>query len=255
MKQAPRAWFEKLSAALYTFGFVSAKSDQSLFIRVTQSHSTYILVYVDDILITGSNELVVTHLITSLNKEFALNDLGEVNYFLRIELQYTTEGLHFSQGKYITDLLGKAKMHGANTISPPMTSGQKLSAYGSEPFHDVKLYKSIVGALQYVTITRPELAYSVNKVCQYMQTPLESHWKVVMRILRYLKGTLHHGLHLRKPSALDLVAFCDDDWPLILMIEDQLQGFVCILVQILSLGNRRNNTLSLDQVPKQNIEV
>ena len=115
--------------------------------------------------------------------------------------------------------------------------------------------KSIVGALQYVTITRPELAYSVNKVCQYMQTPSESHWKVVKRILRYLKGTLHHGLHLRKLSALDLVAFCDDDWPLILMIEDQLQGFVCILVQILSLGNRRNNILSLDQVPKQNIEV
>ena len=145
MKQAPRAWFEKLSAALYTFGFVSAKSDQSLFIRVTQSHSTYILVYVDDILITGSNELVVTHLITSLNKEFALKDLGEVNYFLRIEVQYTTEGLHFSQGKYITDLLCKAKMHGANPISTPMTSGQKFSAYGSEPFHDVKLYKSIVG--------------------------------------------------------------------------------------------------------------
>ena len=90
-----------------------------------------------------------------------------------------------------------------------MTSGQKLSSYGSESIQDVKLYKSIVGALQYVTVTRPENAYSVNKVCQYMQAPLESHWKVVKRILRYLKRTLYHGLHLRKSPTLDLVAFCD----------------------------------------------
>ena len=76
----------------------------------------------------------------------------------------------------------------------------------------MKLYKSIVGALQYVTITRLEIAYSVNKVCQYMQAPLESHWKVVKRILRYLKGTLHHGLHLRKSLTLDLVTFCDANW-------------------------------------------
>ena len=165
--------------------------------------------YVDDILISGSNEQVVVHLITSLNREFALKDLGEVNYFLGIEVKHIAKGIHFSQGKYITDLLCKAKMQGANPISILMTSGQKLSSYGSESIQDVKLYKSIVGALQYVTVTRPENAYSVNKVCQYMQAPLESHWKVVKRILRYLKRTLYHGLHLRKSPTLDLVAFCD----------------------------------------------
>ena len=90
-----------------------------------------------------------------------------------------------------------------------MTNGQKLPGYGSESIQDVKLYRSIVGALQYVIVTRLEIVYSVNKVCQYMQAPLESHWKVVKRILRYLKGTLHHGLHLRKSPTLDLVAFCD----------------------------------------------
>ena len=74
------------------------------------------------------------------------------------------------------------------------------------------MYRSIIGALQYVTITRLEIAYSVNKVCQYMQAPLESHWKLVKRILKYLKRTLHHRLHLRKFPTLDLVAFCDVDW-------------------------------------------
>ena len=74
------------------------------------------------------------------------------------------------------------------------------------------MYRSIIGALQYVTITRLEIACSVNKACQYTQAPLESHWKVVKIILRYLKGTLHHGFHLRKSLTLDLVAFCDVDW-------------------------------------------
>ena len=123
LKQAPRAWFEKLSTTLYAFGFISAKSDRSLFIRVTKSHSTYILVYVDDILITGSSEQVVMHLITSLNREFALKDLREVNYFLGIEVNHTSEGIHLSQGKYITDPLCKAKIQGVNPISTRMTSG------------------------------------------------------------------------------------------------------------------------------------
>ncbi|KAL6347795.1 hypothetical protein AAG906_026324 [Vitis piasezkii] len=161
----------------------------SLCIHMTKSHSTYILVYVDDILITSSSDQVVMHLITSLNREFALKDLGE----------HTTEGIHLSQGKYLIDLLRKTKMQSVNPISTPMTNGQKLSGYGSELVQDVKLYT-------------PEMAYSVNKVCQYMQAPLESRWKVVKRILRYLKGTLHHELHLRKSSTLNLVAFHGANW-------------------------------------------
>ena len=144
LKQAPRAWFEKLSTTLYSFGFISTESDQSLFIHVTKSHSTYMLVYVDGILITRKQ--VVMHLITILNREFALKGLGEVNYLLGIEVNHTSEGIHLSQGKYITDLLCKAKMQGANPISTPMTTRQKLLGYGSELVQDVKLYKSIVGA-------------------------------------------------------------------------------------------------------------
>ena len=94
LKQAPHAWFEKLSATLYSFGFVFAKLDQYLFIRVTKSHSTYILVYVEDILITGSIKKSIMHLITCLNKEFGLKDLREINYFLRIEVKHTTKGIY-----------------------------------------------------------------------------------------------------------------------------------------------------------------
>ncbi|XP_062118816.1 uncharacterized mitochondrial protein AtMg00810-like [Humulus lupulus] len=93
-----------------------------------------------------------------------------------------------------------------------MTGGEKLSAQGSDPVQDPQLYRSLVGALQYATITRPEITYDVNRVSQFMQTPLQSHWKTVKRILRYLKGTLDFGLHMGRSKELGLTGFYDVDW-------------------------------------------
>lgn len=213
LKQAPRAWFEKLASTLCMFGFQSSLCDYSLFIRITPQHTTYILVYVDDILITGSSAREVQSLIQGLNQIFALKDLGDLSYFLGIEVQrLSNESLHLSHVKYIKDLLAKAKMQEAMGISTPMVSGAKLSKHGDDVFGDPKLYRSIVGALRYATITRPEISFSVNKVCQYMHLPLETHWKIVKRILRYLNGTLQHGLVIHKSCNLSLTAFCDEDW-------------------------------------------
>ncbi|WJZ87192.1 hypothetical protein VitviT2T_006593 [Vitis vinifera] len=93
----------------------------------------------------------------------------------------------------------------------PLPTGLKLRAGDGDPLEDLHGYRSTVGALQYVTIMRSELFFSVNKVCQFMQNPTEEHWKAVKQILRYLQGTLQHGLHLKKSSSLDLVGFCDVD--------------------------------------------
>ncbi|KAL6341973.1 hypothetical protein AAG906_038219 [Vitis piasezkii] len=150
LKQAPRAWFEKLRNALIAFGFITTRSDQSLFIQITTTHTIFVLVYVDDILVTGCNSEEVQTIINQLNKSFTLKDLGEVDYFLGIQVSHTTEGLYLSQTKYIKDLLCKAKMQFSKSSSTPMTSGLKLSAYG-------------IGALQYVTITRPNISYCVNR--------------------------------------------------------------------------------------------
>ena len=180
-----------------------------MFIQIATTHTIFILVYVDDILVIGCNSEEVQTIINQLNKSFTLKDLGEVDYFLGIQVRHTTEGLHLSQTKYIKDLLCKAKMQFAKSSTTLMTSGLKLSVYGSDPVENGQLYRSIVGALQYVTITRPEISYCVNSVCQFMQNPLESHWKAVKRILRYLSGTLDYGLHLRRSSQLNLVGFCD----------------------------------------------
>ena len=122
--------------------------------------------------------------------------------------------MHLSQAKYISNLLQKTKMLHVKPVPTPMVSNQSLSNSGSAPFSNTQLYRSIVGALQYATITRPDITYSVNRVCQFMQAPLTAHWKAVKRILRYLAGTLHHGLHLQHSSNshLNITGFCDADW-------------------------------------------
>lgn len=123
-----------------------------------------------------------------------------------------SDALHLSQSKYIKDLLIKVKMHEAKGISTPMVAGLKLSKGEGEYFGDPELYRRIVGALQYATVTRPEIAFLVNKVCQYMHQPRESHWKSVKRILRYLRRTLQYGLVVRNSTNLSLTSFCDANW-------------------------------------------
>ncbi|RVW15239.1 Retrovirus-related Pol polyprotein from transposon RE1 [Vitis vinifera] len=247
LKQAPRAWFEKLHQALGILGFSSTKSDQSLFINITPTHSTYILVYVDDILITGNNDQFVQHVITQLNNQFTLKDLGDIDYFLGIQVKHTSAGMHLSQAKYISNLLQKTKMLHVKPVPTPMVSNQSLSNSGSAPFSNTQLYRSTVGALQYATITRPDITYSVNRVCQFMQAPLTAHWKAVKRILRYLAGTLHHGLHLQHSSNshLNITGFCDADWASDVDDRHSTSGYCLFLgPNLVSWHSRKQHTVS-----------
>ena len=139
-----------------------------------------------------------------------------MDYFLGIEVKTVPDkSILLTQSKYIGDLLQKTCMTEAQSISSPMASSCKLTKIGSDLFSDPTLYRSVIGAFQYLIITRPELSYSVNKVCQFMANLLESHWVAVKRILRYLKGTVLHGLHLR-PAILgqsySIRVLCDADW-------------------------------------------
>ncbi|RHN82782.1 putative RNA-directed DNA polymerase [Medicago truncatula] len=216
LKQAPRQWFERLTTALIQFGFQASKCDPSLFTYAKQKQVVYLLVYVDDIIISGSSPSLVSALVKQLDSGFSLKQLGLLEYFLGIEVKHLpNNSLLLTQSKYIKDLLAKTHMLECNSINTPMVSSCKLSKIGSDTFSDPSLYRSVVGSLQYATITRPEIAYSVNKVCQFMSNPLESHWVAVKRILRYLKGTLTFGLQLHPApihKPLSLHVFCDADW-------------------------------------------
>ncbi|XP_025636079.1 uncharacterized mitochondrial protein AtMg00810-like [Arachis hypogaea] len=172
----------------------------------------YLLAYVDDILVTGSASNEIDRLIVNLNKVFTLKDLGEMSFSLGIEAERTVTGsLVLKQTKYIRDLLKRVDMVSAKAIPTPMISNLKLTTSGAV-FDEPSLYRSIVGGLQYATITRPDIAFAVNEVSQFLHTPLEQHWKAVKRILRYLAGTSDMGLEFNKSEDFRILAFSDSDW-------------------------------------------
>ncbi|GKB95858.1 putative RNA-directed DNA polymerase [Tanacetum coccineum] len=212
LKQAPRAWFERLSKALFDLGFKGSKTDPSLFIYSRGDTLLYILVYVDDIIVTGNNKGTIDNIICQLGSAFALKDLGPLNYFLGIEIVPHVSGILLSQKKYILELLQSAGLSNCNPVSSPMVTSSSLSLDDSTAFSNPVKYRQVVGSLQYVTLSRPDIAFAVNKVCQYMHAPTENHWSAVKRILRYLHGTVEHGMLIRRSSGSTLQAFTDVLW-------------------------------------------
>lgn len=137
-----------------------------------------------------------------------------MRYFLGIEVQTVEGGLALCQRKYILDLLKKANMANSKPCITLMATTEKLSKQYGTPLSSIEAtrYRSVVGALQYLTLTRPDISYSVNKVCQFLHSPTEAHWTAVKRILRYLQGTSSYGLLLRRSPSVMLSAFSDADW-------------------------------------------
>ncbi|KAM2612954.1 hypothetical protein TB2_032855 [Malus domestica] len=211
LKQAPRAWFQRFSDFLLQLGFEESTCDYSLFVFNQRGVYLILLIYVDDILLTGNSPRQMDHLIKKLGSLFSMKDLGPLSYFLGIEVKYNGDFMHLCQSKYALDLLTRTNFTNAKPISTPVPSGQKLSAYAGDPFANPEMYRSVVGALQYLTITRPDLSYAVNQVCQFMHSPKTTHWMAVKRILRYLKATYNHGL-LYKSGTAKLTAFSDADY-------------------------------------------
>ncbi|XP_060676375.1 uncharacterized mitochondrial protein AtMg00810-like [Ziziphus jujuba] len=203
-----------LKCSLHHRGFVNSIADSSLFILRNSNVHVLFLVYVDDIIITGSNVSYIEELNKGLNSEFSLKDLGALHYFLGIEAHRNSTGLILSQAKYIQDLLTKTRITEAKSVPTPMQTGHQLSAHEGDLLTNPEEYRSVVGALQYLTITRPEITFSVNKLCQFVHSPTTSHWNACKRLLRYLNDTIHYGLHFKVPDMTKLVfhAFTDSNW-------------------------------------------
>ncbi|CAH9057687.1 unnamed protein product [Cuscuta epithymum] len=213
LKQAPRAWFHRFSGFLLSRGFTQSKSDSSMFVYRSPSHTVYILLYVDDILITGSSSSFVMFVIHTLSRQFAMKDLGDIHYFLGIQARRTSTGLFLSQAKYISDLLHRFHLHTVKPVRTPLPSRTTLSLTDGELLSDATEYRSMVGALQYLIITRPDITYAVHLVSQFMHAPRTTHLLAVKRIYRYLQGTSTHGLWLKSDKNISVImAYSDADW-------------------------------------------
>uniref|UniRef100_A0A2N9F121 Reverse transcriptase Ty1/copia-type domain-containing protein n=1 Tax=Fagus sylvatica TaxID=28930 RepID=A0A2N9F121_FAGSY len=212
LKQVSRAWFDQLSTFLLSLGFHSSISDPSLFIFHSRHGILILLLYVDDMVITGNDPTRIKWLITQLGQEFSIKDLGFIHHFLGIEAHYTNNGLFLCQTRYAEDILHRASMQSTRPISTPMLEKGRHLPFTDGPYPNPSHYRSLVGALQYLTFTRPDLSYSVNFACQFMHSPTMAHYKLVKRILRYVRGTTSLGIIIHASSTLDLYGFSDADW-------------------------------------------
>jgi histone deacetylase 1/2 len=174
----------------------------------------FILIYVDDIIVASSSLGATKCLLKALKSDFALKDLGELHYFLCIEVTKVGDGILLSQAKYNNDVLRRTGMINYKPANTPMSTTDKLSAYEGTPLSaaDSTRFRSIVGALQYLTLTRPDISFAVNKVCQFLQSPTTVHWTAVKRILRYVKHTVTLGLNITRSRSTLVSGFSDADW-------------------------------------------
>jgi histone deacetylase 1/2 len=174
----------------------------------------YLLVYVDDIILVSSSQSAADALVRSLGADFAVKDLRKLHYFLGVEVAPRANGLVMTQKNYSLDLLQRAGMLKCKTTTTPMSTTDKITAVDGELLSsaDVMEYRSIVGGLQYLTITRPDISYAINRVCQYLHAPRDTHWSAVKRILRYIRLIVSYGLHLRPNPSGVLSAYSDVDW-------------------------------------------
>ena len=150
---------------------------------------------VDDMIITGDDTAGIRDLQKLVSQQFEMKDLGTLSYFLGIEVTSSSDGYYLSQAKYASNLLSKAGLTDSKTISCRLELNVKLNAIDGEPFSEATLYRQLVGSLIYLIVTCLDLAYVVHLVSQFMPALCSTHYVAVLCILRYIKGTLFHGLH------------------------------------------------------------
>ncbi|KAM2961779.1 hypothetical protein FF1_031321 [Malus domestica] len=230
LKQAPRAWNSKFTTYLPALGFVPSSSDTSLFVKNDDKDMVILLLYVDDIILTGSNASKVQQVIDDLAGVFDLKDMGRLTYFLGLQIHYKENGdIFVNQSKYVKDLIHKAGMDSCKPANTPCKPHSQMLLHEGIPLQDSTLYRSLVGSLQYLTFTRPDIAYAVNSVCQFMTAPTYIHLISVKRIIRYLQGTAECGVTYVADTDIHLTAFSDADWAADLNTRRSVTGYVVYL--------------------------
>ena len=227
------------------FGMLKCKSDHSVFYKKTDAGIILLVVYVDDIIITGNDDSGIASLKSFLHSQFQTKDLGSLKYFLGVEITRSKKGIFLSQRKYILDVLTETGKLGTKPCNAPMTPGLQLWKDDSEPFEDPERYRRLVGKLNYLTVTRPDIAYPVSVVSQFMSSPTVKHWEALEQILSYLKGAPGRGLLYGNNGHTDIECFSDADWAGSKADRRSVTGY-CVFVggNLISWKSKKQNVVS-----------
>ncbi|XP_057526239.1 uncharacterized mitochondrial protein AtMg00810-like [Amaranthus tricolor] len=224
LKQASRQWFAKLTSELISRGYTQSKNDYSLFLKTAM-----ILKVVDDILITGNDSKGISQLKSHLHHIFTIKDLGKLHFFLGIEVGYTTSGISLTQTKYTRELLSHCNIQDLTPTVTPLPQNIKLHQQEGELYHDPTYYRTMVGKMNFLTHTRPDLAFTVQHLSQFLQEPRAPHVAALHHALRYIAATEGQGILLNSSGQLTLQAFSDSDWAACPNTRRSVTGYVLML--------------------------
>ncbi|KAJ0703042.1 putative RNA-directed DNA polymerase [Helianthus annuus] len=248
LKQAPRKWNEKLTNVLLSVGFVQSCCDHSLYTLSKDSVFVILLVYVDDIIITGNNNNEISQIKKLLSDSFKIKDLGILRYFLGLEIVYNDEGICLNQRKYCLELLSEFGYLGCKPVNTPIELSHVINKKVSEDtrvLNDITNYQKLIGKLIYLSLTRPDISYTVQYLSQFMHKPLMVHLEIALRLLRFLKLSPGKGIMFKKDSSLELVCYTDSDWAKCLDTRRSVTGYCVFLGNCLvSWKSKKQSTVS-----------
>nr|XP_016513992.1 PREDICTED: uncharacterized mitochondrial protein AtMg00810-like [Nicotiana tabacum] len=212
LKQASRQWYAKLTEALCSRGYTHSMYDYSLFYKRNENTSIYVAIYIDDVLLTGTDQQEIAQLKSFLYEQFKIKDLGQLHYFLGLKIMYKDDVAIISQRKFELDLLKEYNCLEHKACSSPLDPTIKLKAKEETILQDPTYYRKLVGKLNFLTNTVLDIAYSVQHLSQFMQEPREPHLKAAFHLLRYLKNDPTLGIFMSKDGDHTVKAYYDSDW-------------------------------------------
>jgi len=212
LKQAPRAWYERLSSFLLNQGFKRGNIDTTLFIKQSSSGNLITQIYVDDIIFGSPNSVLCEEFALSMKGEFEMSMMGELTFFLGLQIKQSPKGIFICQTKYTKELIKKFGMEDAKAIGTPMSPTTVLDEDSNGKLVDETMYRRMIGSLLYLTASRPDIMFSVCKCARFQSAPKESHLSTIKRIIRYLIGTSELGLWYDHSNNFSLRGFSDADF-------------------------------------------